>query len=234
MIVTTNKSESFKTILKENIIFSNLEESILDEFISNLKYKKWEKRLTFFYENETLQNFHIIISGRVKIFQMNENTNRDFTVFLLKKHDIFDVVSLLDYEKRSTNFKALDDTEILSMPMKNAREWIALHPEINKTLLPYLGKRMRMLEENRTETVLTDIPTRLAKLIAKNINESSQELQLINDLSHNEIAGLIGSTRAVINRHLQVLKKEGILDTKNKSTKILNLEKLLKKMESKI
>jgi len=232
MIKETNQFEYCKKTLKENPIFSNLSDPVLNALLEGLKLKKWEKDFEFYTTNDVNENFHIILSGRVKIFQINEETDREITVFLLQKHDVFDIISLLDQQKRSTNFKALDDAEILSVPMQVMRNWIDTYPEINKTLLPYLGKRMRMLEDSLTDNALTDIPTRLARLIARNINQSSKELQLINDLSHNEIASMIGSTRAVVNRHIQDFKKSGIIETTHKTTKIISLEKLLDKIES--
>ncbi len=232
MIKETNEFEYCKTILQENAIFSNLTKDVLNSFLEGLKLKKWKKDTEFFTTNDVNENFYIILSGRVKIFQINQETGREFTVFLLKKHDVFDIISLLDQKKRSTNFKTIDNTEILSAPMNVVRGWIDSFPEINKTLLPYLGQRMRMLEESLTDNALTDIPTRLARLIARNIDQSSNELQLINDLSHNEIASMIGSTRAVVNRHIQNFKKAGILATTHKKTRIINLEKLLDKIES--
>ncbi len=234
MIKGTEEFEYFKENLKENPLFSNLIDVTLNNITTGLKSRKWKKGDEFFSTNDTSENFYIIISGRIKIFQINHETGRELTVFLLQKHDVFDIISLLDQKKRSTNFKAIDDAEILSAPMDTVRNWVEEYPEINKALLPYLGSRMRMLEETLTESLLTDIPTRLARLIARNVNESSKELQLINDLPNSEIASMIGSTRAVVNRHIQNFKKAGILEIKNKHTKILDLKKLLEKMEFEI
>lgn len=234
MIKGTGRFEYCKKIIANNPLFSSVNDETMSLLLENLTYKKWEKDTEFIETTTVHQKFHIILSGRVKIFQTNFETGRELTVFLLVKNDVFDVVSLLDLKQRTTNFKALDDTEVLSAPIDLVREWIETHPQINKTLLPYLGHRMRMLEENLTDVVLSDIPTRLAKLILKNIDESSKQLQLINDLSHDEIANLIGSTRAVVNRHLQDLKDEGILDIGRKKTTVLNLEKLLDKIEKNI
>ncbi|WP_378179854.1 Crp/Fnr family transcriptional regulator [Aquimarina sp. SS2-1] len=230
MIKGTTRFEYCKNILQQNPIFRNLEESTLDSLLSGVKFKKWKKGAEF-HHHETLNNFHVILSGRLKIYQINPENGRELTVFLLSRHDVFDIISLLDEQKRTTNFKTLDTVELLSAPVDNVKSWIESNPEINKTLLPYLGKRMRMLEENLTDAVLSDIPTRLAKLILKNIDESSKKLQLINDLSNNEIASLIGSTRAVVNRHIQNFKEDGILDVQRKNTQIKNIKKLLEKIE---
>ena len=219
--------------LQLNPIFQNLDHDTLVSLMDCLALKRWDKNSEFFYGDQTFYKFFIIISGRLKMYQIDIENGREFTVFLLNKHDVFDVISLLDGLKHSMNFEALDDVEVLYAPIDVMREWIENHPKINKTLLPYLGRCMRMLEVSLTDNVLSDIPTRLAKLILSNVNESTHQLQLINDLSNDEIANMIGSTRAVVNRQIQIFKKAGMLDIHRKSISIIDLKLLLDEVSGK-
>lgn len=202
MILNSEEYEISKLIIKQNNIFSRLNEKKLDELLSIFKFEKWEKNTEIIGPNSP-KKFYIILSGKVKAYYVNLENNRELTIFLLSTHDIFDVISLLDKKERTINYTSLDNTVMLSAPINTVRMWVEKHPEINKTLLPYLGERMSFLEENLRDTVISDIPTRLAKLILRNIDNDLPEMNLINDLSHTELAKIIGSTRAVINRHLQ-------------------------------
>lgn len=219
--------------LRENPLFKNLDNDTIVSLMDCFSLKKWKKNTVFFHADQTLFKFFIIISGRMKMYQIDSENGREFTVFLLAQNDMFDVISLLDGQKHSMNLETLDDVEVLVAPIDKMREWIETHPMINKTLLPYLAKQMRILETNLTDNVLSDIPTRLAKLILSNVDETSHQLQLINDLPHYEIANLIGSTRAVVNRHIQNFKKSGILDIHRKDTSIIDLELLLDRVSEK-
>lgn len=219
--------------LHKNPLFEHLDNETLVSLMDCLTFKKWKKHTEFFYGEQTYFKFFIIISGRLKMYQTAIQNGREFTVFLLNENDVFDVISLLDGLKHPMNFEALDDVEVLYTPIEVMRQWIEKHPKINKTLLPYLGKCMRKLEVNLTDNVLSDIPTRLAKLILSNVNESTHQLQLINDLSHDEIANLIGSTRAVVNRQIQIFKKAGMLDIHRKSMSIVDLKGLLDEVSGK-
>lgn len=219
--------------LRKNPLFENLDDETLASLMSCLSLKKWEKNSEFFYGDQTYYKFFIIISGRLKMYQIDVENGREFTVFLLNENDVFDVISLLDGLKHPMNYEALDDVEVLYAPIELMREWIENHPKINKTLLPYLGRCMRMLEVNLTDNVLSDIPTRLAKLILSNVNESTHQLQLINDLSHDEIANMIGSTRAVVNRQIQIFKKAGMLDIHRKNISVVDLKLLLEEVSGK-
>ena len=198
--------------LREHPFFKNIDKNILNTLLKVMTLKSWEKGQEFYSINDTLRRFHIILKGRVKVYQIDPTTTREFTLYILTENDVFDVITLLDGHKHTKLFKTLDTVTVLNIPMEMARKWIQIHPEINKTLMPYLASRMRSLETNLTNNVLSDIPTRLAKLILQNIDKSSNELQLIHNLTNDEIASLIGSTRAVVNRHLQRLKKEGIIN----------------------
>lgn len=233
MILNSEEYEISKLIIKQNNIFSRLNEKKLDELLSIFKFEKWEKNTEIIGPNSP-KKFYIILSGKVKAYYVNLENNRELTIFLLSTHDIFDVISLLDKKERTINYTSLDNTVMLSAPINTVRMWVEKHPEINKTLLPYLGERMSFLEENLRDTVISDIPTRLAKLILRNIDNDLPEMNLINDLSHTELAKIIGSTRAVINRHLQEFKKNGLIDVQRKKITVLDVNKLLKKVEKKI
>jgi CRP/FNR family transcriptional regulator len=58
-------------------------------------------------------------------------------------------------------------------------------------------------------------------------------LELINDLPNDEIASMIGTTRAVVNRHIQELKKAGAITTKRSHIDIKDLQALIAIAEEK-
>ncbi len=89
---------------------------------------------------------------------------------------------------------------------------------------------MRLLESNVTQLIFTDISTRLLRLLLTNVNQKSNKLEHINDLPNKEIANLIGSTRAVVNRHLQRLKKKGSIKLSRNQLEIKDISLLLKEL----
>ena len=124
---------------------------------------------------------------------------------------------------------ALDDVKLLVFPIELFREWVATKPSFNKLFLPYVGKQLRSMENLASDLSLYDTTTRLVKLIARNIEQEDgkQTLKLINNLSHEELANLIGTVRKVLNRNLQALKKEGLIDIKRKEIYIKDSQNLL-------
>jgi biotin operon repressor len=55
---------------------------------------------------------------------------------------------------------------------------------------------------------------------------------MLQNLSRAEIANLIGTVRHVVDRHINQLKKEGILDTTRTRFALKNMQKLQEKLDS--
>lgn len=217
--------------LKTNCLFSGLSEEKLFKISAIGEEEHWPKKTCNIIKNRLSQRFYFILRGRLKMYRIDPESGREFTLFLLKKNDVFDVIGLLEGKRHEVFYETIDKVQLFSLPMQVMRNLLKEYPEINACLLPYLGRQMHLLEEYATSLTLSGITTRLARLFLSNINEESGELENINDLSNDELACLIGSTRAVVNRHLQEFKSEGILSLGREKLRVQNLELLLHKAQ---
>ena len=222
-------------VLSNSLLFGNLKSDILEMMLYKCTEVFWKKNENIDpYINE--KYLFIIIEGKLKITHINPETGRSIALFLKQAGEIFDIFTLLDDEEHIVFPVPLDNMRVLQIPIKDAREWIKEHPEFNETFLPYLGKKMRDLEEYAASMVFHDTITRLAKLILKHTtNHINKEypVKLINNLSHESMAELIGSVRSVVSSQLNKLKEEGIIETQRGKIKVKNLEMLLQKCDIK-
>lgn len=231
MIKDVEKRENYLRELKRNVLLKDLPETKFDQLFDVLEEEVWPRHTCSLSKPQCWKRFHFILSGRLKIYRIDEKTGREFTIFLLNSGHVFDLLCLLDSQRHDVFYETLEKVMLLYMPLEEMRRWIKENPEINKNMLPYLSQRMRILEEQALSLTFADISTRLAQLILRNINSESNKLELINDLSNEEIANLIGSTRAVVNRHLQMFKDQGILEIGRHKVELRNLELLLQKIK---
>ena len=121
----------------------------------------------------------------------------------------------------------MDDLEILNLSNNVMHEIILKYPVLNLAIFKYLGKRMRMLETAVTDVCFHNTLTRLSNLLFNHINDESKQLEVINNLPNDEIANLIGTTRTVVNRHIQELKKAGVISVKRKQIDVKNLKLII-------
>lgn len=218
--------------LKASIFFKDVSVDDLRPLLERMTPKLWEAK-TFHNNREITATFHVIVSGRLKVFQMHPVTGREHTIFMFSHGDVFDVLYLMDSESHDVYWEAIDDIELLTLNIAEMRQWIFKTPSAQNAVLSYLAHRMLMLEEASTDIALHSTLVRLANLILRNINGTSHKLELINNLPNEEIAGLIGTTRAVVNRHLQELKRCGAISVKRKKIDVKNLQMLISIAEEK-
>ncbi|MBD3808997.1 MAG: Crp/Fnr family transcriptional regulator [Sulfuricurvum sp.] len=184
-----------------------------------------------FESEDTLRHFYFIMRGKIKISQLNLETLKEQTIHLLTRGDMFDVITLLDGNNHEYIATTLEETEVIQVPIHHIRNLIETNPAFNRYFFPYLGKQMRQMEDLAVDLSLYDVYHRLLRLFARNVDrEDENSLALINDLSHEELAALVGSVRKVVNRNLQQLKYEGVIDISRKQIILTDLEKILNQL----
>ena len=218
--------------LKDSLLFGQLPAAELHQFLLCMKPEVWDPG-TFKNSTEVGFMLHFVIRGKIKMFQINPNTGREHTVFLLTRGSVFDLLYFLDRQPHDVYWEVLEELEILNIPYDKMESWLKEYPVLNGSILRYLGNKMREFEDFTADVTLHNTLVRLSHLLLHHINEKSHKLEVIDNLSNEEIASLLGTTRAVVNRHIQVLKKCGAISVKRKHIDIEDLDLLLSISEEK-
>jgi CRP-like cAMP-binding protein len=223
-------------ILRQSPLFASLDDALLENMLGIFRYETRGRGETAISPKQTSGSFYIIISGRAKVSVYNPDTGREHILFLIGPGDGFDLISLLDGAWHDAVATALDDMEILSTTVQMARNWLNQHPDFNRAFLPYLGRQMHALAGQVADLSLYDTETRLARLILRNLlpDKLPDDIPLINDLSQETLASMIGSVRVVVTRHLQKWKQKRIISSQRGRWSVLDLQALLEKAEQKI
>ncbi len=180
-----------------------------------------------------LNYFYIILRGKVKIYYMNFNSGKEQTIYLISRGDMFDTVTLLDNRPHEIMSEVLESGEALRVPLTKVKEWIFKYPPFGEMIMKYVASQLRHVEELASDLTLLDTKERLIKLILDNLEKSKKSgINILQNLSRAEIANLIGTVRHVVDRHINQLKAEGILDTSRKKFALKNMQKLKEKLES--
>ena len=223
-------------LLQNAPLFRGLDTQSREDILSRCRIINWRRSEEIDHE-EGMKYCHIILKGRLKITQIDPVTGRSIAPFLLAPGDIYDVFTLLDGKEHIVFPIAMDNITALRAPLAQAREWIETHPKFNEAFLPYLGNMMRHLEAFGESMVFDDTATRLAKLILKHALPKTDEsdthypVKLINTLSHESLAEMIGSVRSVVSTQIQKLKKEEVILSTRGQLAVKNLERLLHKID---
>ncbi len=221
-----------KEVLSGSPLFAGLSSALLDDMLTLFRRDTWRRGVQL-DSGMFQQRFYLLIDGRLEVMRSNPETGRSLTLFLLGPGDGIDLVTLLNSHPHDVEAVALDDISLISVPIREARNWIEKHPAFNRNFLPYLGEQMRQMEDLASDIALHPTMTRLARLILRHVapdhaesRDGHHHLTLINDLHDDALARMVGSVRQVINRHLRHWRQQGVLRKDKFHTEVVDLQTL--------
>jgi CRP-like cAMP-binding protein len=210
-------------LVKQSPLFASLPEPLIQEIAQHFHLIKWVKG-DYINPNNLMTQFYYLQTGQLEMKRNNPDTGREVTLDMLYPGDSFDIITLLDGKPHDVILEPLTSSiELISVPMAMMRKWVWTYPELNQKFLPYLAHKMREQEDFASGFVLYDMSTRLSRLILKHINkinhhtgkkEDAPKTHLINGLSDDALARMVGSVRQVVNKQLQYWRSQGIINKK--------------------
>ena len=192
--------------------FQVLESTVQNEISRYTKRLFFKKGETLFSGDELLRYFYIVLNGKIKSYQLNLENGKEQTIFVYREGDMFDTIVLLDGHVHDVMYEALEDSEVMQLPMEEVRELLRTNEAFNRMFFPYLAQQMRHMEELATDLSLYSTSERLIKLLLQNLDPNNRlKYNLIQGLSNTEIAKLIGRCVMWLNAILKHLKLMGPL-----------------------
>ncbi len=222
-----------KQITHENsqkLILSEVRQrTLVSQHQKDLYFKKGADPLS---SVDTQNYFYFVIDGKIKIYDIDLTTGKTQTLYMLTHGDMFDVVSLLDAQPNNYVSEVLEDTHLIQVPLTDIQKLIQEDAKFRQYFYSYLAQQLRSMEQLAVSLSFYDVYQRVIQLFARftEMREGQPVLKVIDNVSHEEIAAMIGSVRKVVNRTLQNLKKDGIIDISRKKIQIRNFQKLLDKL----
>lgn len=223
-------------VLAQSPLFTGVGQQTLETLAADLTLQAHPKNCDILLPAGTSERFYVVVRGRVKVTRSNAHDGRELTLWLLGPGDGFDLVNLLDGEAHVVSAWTLDEVETLSIPIPAFREWLERCPQLRLPMYRYIARQLRQLTELAGSLALHDTMTRLAHLLLRHFDNAKTSgthgINLIRDLSHEEIASLIGSVRVVVNRLLGRLSKETVVQMQKGRLDSVSLKRLLRHAEA--
>ena len=211
----------------------NLLQSLSPEEMEQLSQKVIDsivkKKQPIYLSGDPNEWLYFLKRGRVKVTRTDES-GKEITLIILEPGEIFGELGIFDDSPRETTAIALEDSLICTMRRRDFEELLQRKPELSLHLNKLMGFRLRHIEHRIEELIFRDVPTRLARLILRMLENHKQEtkhgVRIGIKLTQQELANLIGATREMTSTVLNQFKKEGLINFESKYIYIANRKKL--------
>jgi len=206
--------------LKRINIFKDISQSELENIEHIAIHKFLKKKDLIYLPGDRNDKVFLLKEGRVKISRLSED-GREMTMVILEPGEIFGESALYsEKEHRSTMAEALDDALVCTIYKNEFESLLKRNPDLSLRVTRAIGRKRREVESRLEDMVFRNVPSRLAHLLInlskKYGKEKNAGVLLDVDLTHLEIANLIGSTRETTTTQLNNLKRQGLISIQNR------------------
>jgi len=171
---------------------------------------------TIYSPDDPTTHLYSIISGRVKILRASSG-GRQKIISIRYRGDVFGELALAGgavEARRSDEAVALDTTRVAVFGVEDFWRVMRNDPAAARDALGFLTARLDEAHRQIESLVFDDNPRRLMRVLLDLSREASRAGEASVRLTHEEIAGLIGSAREVVTGLMLDLRRRGLIDYK--------------------
>lgn len=182
-----------------------------------------------FRSGDNTGSAYFLKSGKIKVSQSVSN-GKEVILWFCFGGDVFGLAEAVQFGEREVSAQACAPSEVLCITQESFNHFLFENPQIMFLLLQIMSSRLRSLSESLVNVAGEKVDIRFARLICWMCTRYGQnkedEVSMNVQLTHQEIADMIGATRQTVTTLIGKLKKEQVLEIRDHTIHIVDKIKL--------
>ena len=232
--MATLSVDSDEFSLQHTALFKQVPADQVKELMQYLQESTFKKGSAIFNEGDTDHRMYLLERGRVKLVR-HSNDNRVQLLSIHTPGEILGEIPVFDPSggpRTASAISITNNTRVLWLENDVLFNWLNNHPSVAVDMLQVLAARMRANNERISDL---DVPARLAKTLlnlASRFGEPMSDGLLVpHDLTQEELAQLVGSSRETVNKALMDFANRGWIMRQGRSIIIYKPGMLIRRAE---
>lgn len=171
-----------------------------------------------FAEDAEPVDLHVVVRGRIAISKRSID-GRESMVALMERGDLLGEMSLFDGQGRSAEARALEPSEVLTIPFAPLHAIYAARPDLLWGVVKLLVARLRNTNTALADSVFLDVTGRTAKRL---LELAGDDDEFVLPITQEELAGMVGASRERVNKAIASFVRLGWIDQRERRYRILN------------
>jgi CRP/FNR family transcriptional regulator len=167
----------------------------------------------------------LLESGYVKIYHLGP-ASREVLLWFCFPGDIFGLSEMVHGGRRQVYARAGTPVQLLSISREAFKAFLTRHPSAAVLVMDVLSHRVRALSQLVQGLITEDVPQRLMQLLSRLSTAYGRPMDkgvcVDIQLTHQEMANMIGTSRQSITSTLNALKRLGLVAIKNRRLHLLD------------
>lgn len=196
-------------------LFTGLDKSAVEALTAHAANKRYAAHTLLTVEGGQSDFLYVILSGSVKIY-VSDDEGAEVILAFMGPGDFFGEMALIDNGERCASAMTLEPSQVLSISKTAFRACLTKNPDIAIGLIKTLSGRVRLLNDNVKSLALLDVYGRIARVLLQLARPDGDRLVIAQRLTHQDIAGMVGSSREMVSRILKDLERGGYVSYRDK------------------
>ena len=215
--------------LKRLPLFAALGDKDLEAVGGLVVCRKYRRNTFVFTEGEPGEALCFVKSGRVKISKITPD-GREQILHIMAPGDIFGEVVLFDGGPYPATAEVVEDAEIGMIRNQDIDNLIRRNGDVALKMLKIMARRLKDAQAKIRDLALKDTVGRTAGLLLRLAQTSGvkekEGIRVPLDLSRQDLANMIGTSRETITRVLCELDRQGVIHLERSEIMIIDPERL--------
>ena len=157
---------------------------------------------------------YLLAQGRAKICHITAEGKQSILAFI-EPGELFGELALLDPGPRDEYAEAVERSVVVRIPTDLMQQFVEHHPQVSLGITKLIGLRRKRIEQRLKNLLFYSNRERMTHLLlemAEQYGEQGEEgVRLRIQLSHQDLANIIGSTRETVTVVLGELQDDGLI-----------------------
>src|SRR5688572_14093607 len=201
--------------LSRSVVLRGLPVGELEQLAAMMRRRSYRRGEVVFHQGDPGESLHVVSKGTLKVVITGDN-GEEAVLAILGPSDVFGEMALLDGGPRSATVTALEAVETASLSRTDFIQLLRRAPATVDALLSSLARTIRQADEDIGGLMFLDLHGRLARKLlelAEAYGQPTDGKTLIRvHLTQEELAGMIGATRASVNKILGYFEDRGAIE----------------------
>lgn len=204
------------SLLEQVSFFKGLDRAALEEIHRLAQPRVYPKDSYLFYQDDPAEKFFVVISGRIKLFQITA-AGQQVMMRVATPGMMIAAIALVEGAVYPVTAQTAEESLLLSWPQETLLQFIGRYPPLAFNALGLLAGHVREFQDRYRELATERVERRLARTIIRLANQAgkktSEGILLDLPLTRQDLAEMTGTTLFTVSRILSQWEAQGLVQT---------------------
>lgn len=195
-------------------LFSDLREALIKQIADIATIKRVKKGTVLFQQGDPGEAVYVVKEGSIKISMVDED-GKEYIIHIMKKGEVFAEATLFNSGPYPANAEAVEDTALIVLNNARLEDFIKANSELALELIKIMAKRLQDVSKQLNSLALRDAIGRTISVLIRLAEEKGEKVEkgvIIRDISRQDLASMVGTTRETVTRILNQMSKGKLLE----------------------